>query len=176
MMESEYTQIKNTEPSIKTDVTISKEGLEQLLIVMPKCVATAILEELPTVESNTSNNILEEMFTQLKSCSNSTSMDLCSFIHLNSYAPVHITINISGYAAIHQCFHPVVAILAKKQYICHRVILPSAVYQCFLNFLEEIDYVSLCCVYKQLILECHKRLLTFSNCSMVKGLPYLSLL
>ena len=64
MMESEYAQIKNTEPNIKTDVTISKEGLEQLLIVMPKWVATAILEELPTVESNTSNNILEEMFTQ----------------------------------------------------------------------------------------------------------------
>ena len=62
-MESEYAQIKNTEPNIKTDVTISKEGLEQLL-VMPKWVATAILEELPTVESNTSNNILEEMFTQ----------------------------------------------------------------------------------------------------------------
>ena len=35
----------------------------------------------------------------------------------------------------------------------YEVILPSAVNQCLLHFLEEIHYVSLCRVYKQRILD-----------------------
>ena len=48
---------------------------------MPKGAATAILEELPTMESNTSNKILEDMFTQ-KVLAQKLHMDLCSFIHM----------------------------------------------------------------------------------------------
>ena len=49
-------QIKNTEPNIKTDTTILKEGLEHYLFDA-KMAATAILEELPNVESKTLNKI-----------------------------------------------------------------------------------------------------------------------
>ena len=91
--------------------------------------ATAILEELTTVESKTLNKIyrryvyMERLVQKLQ-----YSVELCSFIHLNSYAPLCTSqstfLDMLSYSSASiqlLLFRLTQSLVDTKQYICHRI-------------------------------------------------------